>query len=399
MSDPCDRADVAIEGLNMQIPLFKVLMAPEATAAVGSVLESGHIAQGAIVDQFEQELHHSLDLYPDQTPLTVNSGTSALHLAMHLAGVGPGDDVCITPMTCAASVIPIVHLGARPIWIDVDPVTGLMDPKSLQERITPTTKAIVTVDWAGTPCDYEALHAVKRSVGRRISVVQDAAHAMFARDAKGAIGRTAYERNHYICWSLQAIKTLTTGDGGILLTQPWRTADARLLRWFGLDRTSNKDFRCAQDIVEAGYKFHMNDIAAAIGLANLAAARSAVERHRANAKRYCDELVDLTPLHDTSGRGVVVPPWHPGSSWWIYTILVDDRVAFQEYMQSQRITTSQVHRRNDEHTAFRHAAGKQAPLPGLDQFASRQVSIPVGWWVSDDDATRIIAAVREWARR
>lgn len=366
-------------------------MSDSAAMSIARVLSSGHIAQGPVVDDFELKLATAMSLAPGQRVVTVNSGTSAIHLALVLAGVKPGDRVAVSPMTCAASIVPILHLGAHPLWIDVDPKTGLMDPASLQWRLTSDTTAIIAIDWAGVPCDYGALHAAANG----IPIIQDAAHALFARDVAGiGIGLLpdAY-KNHYVCHSFQAIKHLTTGDGGCLIVPREQDDLARRLRWFGFDRTISKDFRCAQELEVAGYKFQMNDVAAAMGVANITEAIWSLYRARAHAKLYCDAFAECRPSR------VTAPAWVPGASWWLYTLLVDDRPAFQEFMRDRGIETSQVHRRNDEHPVFQRALKNQVyrPLAGLDLFAKHQVSIPVHCGLIPHEVQQIIAAVSEYA--
>lgn len=383
-----------------QIELFKVRMSPAAKDLVNTVLFSGQIAQGRLVDQFESELDELLKV-PKGRAVTVNSGTSALHLAYHLAGVRRGDIVLASPMTCAATITPLVQMGAIPIWVDVDPLTGNLDPlaiartyKWLGTKYSSTTRsprALVAVDWAGVPADTSMIRAF---LSGRIPIIEDAAHAMLARHpGGGSIGSFAETDGAlFVCYSLQAIKHLTTGDGGILVCPNNElTARARRLRWFGLDRTSKVDFRAGQDIAEAGYKYHLNDIAAAIGLANLGALRGSVHLHHQYANTLFHALGDLAPR-------VKVAPFHEGGSYWIYTLLVDNRESFEAWMREKAIAVSQVHRRNDQHTAFRDVAPEQPPLPGLDKFAAHQVSIPCGWWLSTADLDRIIDAVRSWAR-
>lgn len=346
------------------IPLFKVAMSSEAQHRVADVLASGYIGQGAQVEAFEAALQSLLDL--PYAPLTTNSCTSAIDLALHLIGVGygdggPWDEVITTPVTCTATNSPIVTRGAVPIWADVDPLTGLIDPADVARKITRQTKAIMAVDWGGALCDYQAL----KQFG--IPVIQDAAHSLTA-----GIG------GDYVCWSFQAIKHLTTGDGGALYAPTEQMERARLLRWYGLDRRSKADFRCEQDIAEVGYKYHMNDIAAAIGLANIGATKELIGKHRDHAAWY---------------NYVLGKPHDPQSAWWLYTLLVEDRQGFISHMADQGIACSPVHARNDKHTAFHFPNG---PLPGVDYFASRNCSIPVGWWLSADDRRRVIEAVQAW---
>ena len=366
------------------IPLFRPLMTAEAARAAADALTpaadgSLMIGQGPVVDRFEAQFRRYVEAPRDV--LTTNSCTAALDLALHLAGVGAGDEVITTPQTCTATTGVIVNRGAVPVWADVDALTGLIDPASVARLVTPKTRAVMAVDWAGRPCDYAGL----RSAAPVLPIIQDAAHR-----GPTPIGDT---HGDYVAWSFQAIKFLTTVDGGALLCPDAATTErARLLRWFGLDRRSSADFRCAQDIAEAGFKYHMHDVAAAIGLANLPAARTAALAQRARAARYNRALAGLP--------GLLVPPHDEACDYWLYTVLVDDRADFEAHLNRAGVATSQVHARNDAHTAFRHANGRataRVRMPGLEAFARRQVSIPVGWWLTDADEAAVIEAVTTWA--
>lgn len=357
----------------MTIPLFMVRMHGMAAELVGRVLESGYIGQGERVDELERAFGQAIGV-EDPPPLTVNSCTSAIDLAMHLIGVGPGDEVITTPQTCTATNSPLLTRGATPVWADVHPDTGLIDPLDVAAKVGPRTKAIIAVDWAGRRCDYGGLR------GHGVPVVQDAAH----------LGPLPLAASHgdYVCYSFQAIKHLTCGDGGALIVPPDQYQRAKLLRWYGLDRESSADFRCQQNITEVGYKYHMNDIAAAIGLANLHTARVSVRRHQDNALRYWDAFQGL--------ERVKVPDYDPECHYWLFTVLVDDVPGFRGHLAARGIATSPVHARNDRHAAFWVAAGGAAHLPGVDRFDSRQVNIPVGWWLSDEDMETVIEAVVSW---
>lgn len=347
------------------IPLFKVAMAEDAPECVTKVLRSGYIGQGVECSLFEQEFQALVEA--PRPPLLVNSCTSAITLALDLCGVGPGDYAISTPMTCTATNMPIVNLGANILWADVDPKTGLIDPGSvdwLLNQCYGRYKAIIAVDWGGAPCDYDAL----KSFG--IPVIQDAAHRVFALN--GPAG-------NYTCWSHQAIKFLTTGDGGSLLTPEDKYEEAKLLRWYGLDRESSSDFRCRQNIKRAGWKFQSNDIAAAIGRANMPYVTEHVQAAFGNSER----------LHSATKFGK--HNWW--SDCWLTTLLVDDREGFIKHMAERGIAASPVHRRNDEHDCF---AAFRRHLPGVDAFASRNVSVPTGWWLTENDLAQVIEAVCEW---
>lgn len=352
------------------IPLFKVLMTEAAISRAAEVLRSGYIGQGKVVDVFEAELGCWLG-----DVLTLNSCTSALDLSLYLAGVRQGDEVVTTAQTCTATNGSIVNRGAIPVWADVHPETGLLDPASVEKLIGPRTRAIMAVDWGGSPCDYDRL----RSFG--LPVIEDAAHAFLA-----PTGGT------YVCWSTQAIKHLTTVDGGLLQATAFQMERARLLRWYGLDRRSGEAaYRCAQNIQEVGWKYHMNDVAAAIGIGNLPEAILAVGKHRANAAWYGSALSGLSH--------VTLPHPNPHSSWWLYTLLVDDRASFMAWMTERDIATSPVHARNDHHHAFRTMGLSLLPTPGVDYFSSHEVAIPVGWWLSEEDRNRVAEAVIAWSKR
>lgn len=354
------------------IPMFKVSMHPSAAERVAAVLESGYIGQGQLCEDFEQSF--GLLVGAPEPPLMVNSCTSALDLALHLIGVGAGDEVIATPVTCVATVSGAATRGATLVWGDVDPITGLLDPGDVARKITAKTKAIVAVDWAGRSCDYGAL----RDAAQGIPVVQDAAHRV---SLKGNV------TGDYVCWSHQAIKFLTTGDGGMLLCPSDKMERGRLLRWYGLNRRSSADFRCAQEIEEIGYKYQSNDIAAAIGLANIGQVERLIAAAQANAAWYCRAL--------TGVPGVEVPPFDPGCSYWLMTILVNDRDRFITYMVERGIVTSLVHDRCDKHPALRQVSNL-SDLPGVDAFYRRQISIPVGGWVTESDREYIAAAVAGW---
>lgn len=364
------------------IDLFRPFVSPEAAQMVAKTLTPDaegrtYLGEGPRVQEFEDAFGQLVGLpFP---PLAMNSCTSALDLALHLAGVGLGSEVITTPMTCTATNGVIVNRGGKIVWADVDPVTGLIDPEDVMLKMTRRTKAIMAVDWAGRSCNYSLLRSAGecRAAPGGVPIIQDAAHNLFVDP-----------NNHgdYVAWSFQAIKHLTTGDGGALLVPPGQRDRARLLRWYGLDRTSSADFRCSQDIQEAGFKYHMNDIAASVGLANIPHAQRVVARHRANAAWYAQALRDAP--------GIVLPPEDPTSDWWLFGVLCDGQQGLIAHLASRDIAASQVHRRNDTHPAFHYPSG---PLPGVDAFASRFVAIPTGWWVTDQQREHVAGAVLEWA--
>ncbi|NDB81317.1 MAG: hypothetical protein EB127_01000 [Alphaproteobacteria bacterium] len=357
------------------IDLFKVTMSDSVIENISEVIHSGFIAQGKKVEEFEDLLWK--ELKSKTRPITVNSGTSSIDLALEMCKVGHGDEVISTPQTCFASQIGAIHRGAKIRWADVDPLTGLMDPESVKNLITNKTKAIIAVNWAGKFANYKKLKSFN------IPVIEDAAHCwdVFLDEP--------IERGDYICYSLQAIKFLTSGDGGILICPAEKEQEARILRWFGLDRTKNESFRCSQNIQKAGFKYHMNDISATIGISNLKNARDAVEKHRNNAKIYCEEFSSL--------EYAKVLPFDKTCSYWIFSMVLNkniNRDKFISYLEKNGISSSPVHFRNDEYGAT--LKFKENELPGVNFFTNQQINIPVGSWLNNNEINYIISIIKNY---
>ena len=348
----------------MKYPLFKVFMNEEARTEALKVLESGYIGQGEQVEEFEKQFRTYIGA--DRDVITVNSATSALDLAMHMCGVDHNSEVISTAITCTATNSPAITRGATIVWAGVDENTGLIDERTIESLITPKTKCIIGVNWGGRKPDYNKL----KTYG--LPVVEDAAHGPYKLDGNNG---------DYVIWSFQAIKFLTTIDGGaILCPDPER---ARLLRWFGLDRRSSADFRAAQNIKEVGYKYHMHDVSAAIGLANLKSLDSLVTQHKYNARVY-DSLL----------RGYPKPAYSADSPYWIYTIFADRGLI--THLKINGIAASPVHARNDTHEAFR-AQSRNCDLQSVINYDQKQINIPVGWWLKYNDLKFIADVV--WSYR
>lgn len=347
------------------LPLFKVWMSPEAKHRVAKVLDSGYVGQGAVVEEFEERL---ADRVGTRNVLTVNSGTSALDLALACIGVGPGDEVISTPMTCSATNHAINNTGATIVWADINPISGIISAESVTRQITDRTKAVVVVDWGG-----EMVGLRLGLLRRELSIIIDSAHRAPAMDS-----RYRTDGNVYCALSFQAIKFLTTGDGGALVVPEIQLKYARLRRWFGLDRTASSDFRCDQPIVTKGHKWHMNDIAAAIGLANLEELDWRLMKHRQVVNFYED-------------RGLAVAGGED-SHHWVAFLHVNDRAGFIRFMADRNVATSLVHSRNDKHPVF--PPGGQ--LPGLERFSQSYCAIPCGWWLTDAEVEHIASSVLLW---
>ena len=378
--------------MNRNIPLFKVFMSDESKQNALKVLSSGFIGQGTKVDEFESELKN---IFGNEYIVTTNSATSAEHLALHLlkneyerwGGLKQGDEVLCTSLTCTATNWPVLANNFKIKWVDVNPDNLNMDLDDLERKITPNTKVIYLVHWGGYPVDLDRVKEIQNKThdlyGFKPVVIEDCAHAMGSTYKGKMLG------NHgNICtYSFQAIKHITAVDGGMMILPHRELYDrAKLLRWYGIDRETNrKDFRCEEDIKEWGFKFHMNDVSAAVGLGNLKYMDEIVSKHRDNAKYYDDELSNV------SGVTVLERKNDRESSFWIYSILVENRQGFMNHMKECNIMVSQVHERNDIHTCVSEF---KIHLPTVDKIIPQLISIPVGWWVTKEQREYIVECIR-----
>jgi dTDP-4-amino-4,6-dideoxygalactose transaminase len=389
-----------------KIDLFRVFMAPTAAEEVTKVLNSGYIGQGPKVEEFEKELKH---FFNHDYVSTLNSGTAGLHLALHMLkkpavnvktyhgvvsvdskwpGLELGDEVLATPMTCTASNWPILANGLNIKWVDIDPTTLNMDLDDLARKITPKTKVIMLVHWGGYPNDLDKIKKIQEDAylrfGFKPAVIEDGAHS-FGSEYKG---KKIGSHGNLTMFSLQAIKHITSIDGGILLS-PHKELHRRgkLLRWYGIDRDGDrKDFRCEADVEEWGFKFHMNDVCATVGMENLKHFDSIVSTHRHNANFYDNTLKDV------KGLDLLKREDGHNSAFWIYSMLVENRDGFYKWMDECGISVSQVHERNDKHTCVQQY---KTALPSLDKTIGKMVSIPVGWWVTPEQREYISDCIKK----
>jgi len=362
------------------IPMFRVAMSPHVDEYLLNTIHSGWIGQGEIVKKFEKQLENHFE---NPRVLTVAAGTHGLSLALRLTGVGVGDEVISTPLTCTATNMPIMMTGADIVWSDVGRDLNI-DARSIEYLITDKTKAIMVVHWGGYPCDMNEIARIAHEAGD-IPVIEDCAHVWNAVYKGHKIGDCFY--SDYAMFSFQAIKHLTAVDGGALCVRLDDDYDrGKLLRWYGIDReTPRTDFRCEEDIKEWGYKYHMNDVNATIGLANMYLAHENDRKAQDNARYYESNLIPFD--------GIDIPQISDDreSSYWLFTMLVENRSEFCHMMGSKGIAVSRVHERNDKHTCF---AKFRKPLPRLESIVSKMICIPVGWWVTDEDREYIVESIK-----
>lgn len=366
------------------ISLFKVFVAERAAAALEPVLHSGQLANGVCVKSFETALASWFD-----TPRVValSDASAALTIALTLAGVGPGDEVITSPIACAATLMPIKNLFAKPVWCDIDPLTGMMAPDKIEVLITEKTRAILMYHWSGDVADTAAVVAVAKRHG--IKVIEDANAALGAQHLNKRLGGIA----DFTVYSFYATKHLTSGGEGaaLLAAKPDDLDLAHLMRRFGIDtptfRLPNNDLNPQFDIPLAGFNFPMNEISATIGIEGLKHADAIVARHRENGLFYELALRGIAGLTQLNRRTDSV------SAYWTYSMLAERRDELIRKLISRGIGAQRLHMRHDRYSCFGSTACDA--LPGVSQFDAANISIPCGWWVTDENRTSIVNCLRE----
>ena len=359
------------------IPLVKTNIPPreKLMPELEKVLYSGYVAQGEQVEDFERAFEKYIG---SGHSLSLNSGTAALHIALILAGVKQGNEVISTALTAEPTNVAIKMVGAKIRYADIDLDTGNISPASIEANINNSTKAIMVVDYAGIPVDVKSIQQISSKYN--IPVIHDAAHALGAKFDGLKTG------NHfpYTIFSLQAIKHLTTIDGGILqIKSNDEYEKAKLIRWFGIDK---KLSRLDNNIQFQGYKYHMNNVNAAIGLVQLADIATIVDAHIENGRYFNRELQNIP--------GIELLKYYPNTepSYWLYTLKVENRDNFVKKLTGNGIMASELHKRNDLHDYLNDF---NQHLPALDKFYSKLVHIPCGWWIGKEEREQIVEVIKK----
>lgn len=341
------------------VKLFSTKINTKTIENVNEVLKDGMLSNGKWVANFEDHIKYSF-LYKNF--LAVNSGTSALILALRLIGVKRGDEVILPAQTFIATGMAIKSFGAIPIFADINQF-GLIDPKSIREKITFATKAVIMVHWGGLPCDINLINAICHEKG--IKTIEDAAQAFGTKYRKQWVGNHGSD---YVCFSFQGTKQLTTGDGGALICLDDEEAEkARDLIWFGINRKNSKPDSTGErvyNLSEVGYRFHMNNIAAAIGLGQLQ--NFALEMiQRDNQVGYYDALLDRKDIN----IGYNILP-----DYWFYHMMANERNELIRILEKNGFESSVVHQGIDRNILF---GGFNKDLINQRRFEEHFIALPL----------------------
>lgn len=371
------------------VHVMRPWLGAEEVAAVTEVLASGWVAQGPRVAAFERAFGVSQHA---AHAVALSSCTAALHLSLVVAGVRPGDDVVVPSFSFVATANAVVHAGARPVFADVDLVTGNVTAGTVEAALTPRTTAVVAVDQGGVPVDLDALRALTDPLG--VVVVEDAACAAGSTYRGGPVGA----RSEVAAWSFHPRKVLTTGEGGMLTThrEDWAQR-ARRLREHAMS-VSAADRHASllappEEYLEVGFNYRMTDLQAAVGLVQLGRLPEAVARRRALAAAYAEQLADLPWL-----RPVADPPWGTGNfqSYWV-EVLPGAPVDRDGLLA--RLAAADVSARRGIMAAHRqpaYAGGDHgpAPLPVTERLTDRTLILPLFHELAEDDQARVVDALR-----
>lgn len=377
------------------LPFSPPLIGEEEIAEVIDALRSDWITTGPKTRQFEQEFAAAM-----QAPgaLAVNSCTAAMHTALVTLGIGPGDEVVTTPITFAATANVVEHVGARPVLADVEPDTLNIDPERVAAAITPRTRALLPVHYAGHPVDLDALSTLADRHG--LALVEDAAHAV----AAAYRGRPIGSGTNPVAFSFYATKNLTTAEGGMLTADPEFLDRARMISLHGMSRDAWKRYDKGgswyYDILMPGFKYNMTDLQAALGLWQLRKL-AGFQAHRAAIVRRYQEAFGAEDAFE-------LPVAHPGvtHAWHLYVlrlrdgVLTIDRDRFLEELRARNIGSSVHFIPLHLHPYYRNKYG-YAPdaFPVAYDSFRRIMSLPLSARLSDADAADVITAVLDVARR
>ena len=355
-------------------------------------LKSGWITTGPKVKIFEEAFKEYVGA-PFAVPLS--SATAGLHLAMLALKLQPGDEVITTPMTFAATVSMIVQGGGTPVLADIEPGTLNIDLQAIRGKITPRTRAIVPVHFAGQPCDLDGIFALAREFG--LKVIEDAAHAIGTQYKGARIGSL----DSVSVFSFHPIKNITTGEGGMVATRDEQFAEEiSLMKFHGMNREAWKRYEASgtpnYDIVMPGFKYNMMDLQAALGIHQLAKLDGFIEKRTELAQYYNEAFAEV--------EEVVTPklvPYPHRHAWHLYTPLIRiealniDRDGFMAKLKGENIGTGLHFKAIHHHPYFRELLQiPEGELPNADYASQRILSLPLFPLMTLDDANDVVAAVK-----
>jgi dTDP-4-amino-4,6-dideoxygalactose transaminase len=378
------------------LPFSRPEIGPEEIAEVVRCLESGWITTGPLTARLEKDFAEAVSA---PHALAFSSCTGALHVLFLALGIGPGDEVIVPALTWPSTSNMVVACGAVPVFADIDPVTWNLSPESMAAHLTPRTKAIVPVHFAGQPADLDALREVLAAAGRAdVLILEDAAHAALTTYKGRLIGDTAASGTVAACFSFHPIKNMTTAEGGMITTHDTELADKlKLWRFHGVRRDAWKAYSASEkapatyDVVLPGFKYNLTDLHSAVGIHQLA------KLPRFNARRGEIAAVYRRELAGIPGLGLPgAAPFEHFHPWHLFTVLAPSRAPFMDRLKELGIGTGLHFEAVHLHAFYRERYGtREGTLPVAEEVCSRIVSLPLFPSMTDEDVEDVVAAVRD----
>lgn len=364
------------------IPLYKPHVPKGAAEALQQVLESGQIAGDGRLPDFEERFRQ----FVGARHLAATAEFSrTIDMALRIAGVGPGDEVLLSPLACLATTMPLLQVGARPVWCDLDVRTGSVHPDEIARRRSPKAKAVILYHWVGVPGDIDGVRQQAADSG--LKVIEDAGEALGAEYGGTRIGGHGLD---YSVFSFSPARHLTTGEGAaIACGDEEQHVLARRWRRYGIPESGFRDAlgeispQC--DITVPGTHNYMSRLAGALGSLQMHCLPGIVERHQSNGRFFDQQLAGVPGLQVLSRDNGRVP------SHWVYCVRCERRDDLRAALRDAGIYASTVHIRNDSYSCF---GGAARDLPGVAEFERTQLCLPSGWWVSDEQREHIVATIR-----
>ena len=378
------------------LPFHRPSLDARDVKGVVETLESGWLTTGPVTRRFEQKFARAVGA---RDALALSSGTAALHLALRVLGVQPGDDVIVPTYTFTATAEVVTYLGARPVLADVDPVTGNLRAEDVAAVLTPKTRAVVPVHLAGLPCEMAPIRELAEGADMRI--LEDAAHAFPASEGKRPVGTLG----DAAAFSFYATKNITTGEGGMLVLQdPAAAEQARILALHGISRDAWRRYTATgtwrYDVLANGHKYNLTDIASSLGLSQLAKARAFHARRRLLAARYGRALRGLDAIETPPTRSGTEHAWHLYVIRVLPEVLRIDRDAVIEELRARNIGTSVHFIPLHMHSYYRDAYGaRPEDFPVATQAAERILSLPLYPDMQPSDVEYVAETLARLVRR
>lgn len=374
------------------LPVFRPAMGQEEISAVSEVIQSGWLGLGPKTEEFEEKF---AGFVKSKYAIALNSATAALHLSLIALGVKKGDEILVPSLTFVSTAHVALYLKAKPVFVDIDKSTLCMDPKDLLSKITKKSKVIIPVHYGGHPADMDLISKIAKSYN--LKIIEDASHAAGAKYKGKMIGSIS----DVTCFSFHAVKNLATGDGGMITTNDLKIATlTRKLRWLGINKDTwqreekvmNKNYQSYgwfYDVSELGFKYHMNDIAAAIGIVQLKKLNKLNARRRVLFKRYNQKLKQFAWI-----KTPIVKEWAQ-SAHHNYVIQTKYRDKLNLYFKQLKISSG-VHYMPIHLFSYYQKNNLNAKVPQTDTVWKNLLTLPLYPTLTYADQDRVIDAIKNF---